>query len=223
MIYTFDKKTRYTNKYFTTIIPFNADEEINNDYEVLDELSYKKAPNYKQMSIEEIRNFISDYYNDVLSQLDPKDVARELRCSVLISDERSDSLALRHIVSEWLNIYTDERVIESYIDKEGKFVELERPNFIRPMLEEIIKNAKESMHGFQSLRAAYLFEKSEELESKANLLEEKTGDSFEHLRQIACYLKCDACKEEEKYNKENVYKESYTSRRKYKRQVKWKF
>lgn len=223
MIYTFDKKTKHYNKFFTSVIPCGNEKENNNfNCSLLNELSYEKE-DYNNMSIDEIREYIANYYNDVLSKLDPESLIRELKYSALVSDERSDSLALRHIVSEWLSIYTDEKIVETSVDEEGNFVEIERPKFIRPMLEEIIRNSKEDMKGFKSLRALYLFEKSEELEYSANLLEEETSNNFNHLREAACYLRSEAQLVEESYN-EREYEESYYERRKYKRlknYIKW--
>ena len=55
------------------------------------------------------------------------------------------------------------------------------------------------MRGFKSLRALYLFHKSEKLETLANKLEEKTGKSYDDYRQAACYLRCDADMAEDEY------------------------
>ena len=229
MIYTMDKSNQKVNKYFISLIPLNKNEEIYNNglksnVLKLDVLSYKKASNYRNMSDEEIINYIEKYYNDVLSKLDPETLARELRYSIFVSDERCDSLALRHIVSEWLSIYTNEKIVEINIDKDGKFIKLDRPSFIKPILEDVIKNSKKTMRGFNSLKALYLFEKGEILEEKADILEEKTGENFDHLRQAACFLRCDADMAEEEYNKNNYYDISLNKeyRKEIKGQIRWK-
>ena len=57
-----------------------------------------------------------------------------------------------------------------------------------------------NMRGFNSLRALYLFEKGEKLESLAKELEEKSK-CYDGYRQAACYLRCDADEVESEYNK----------------------
>lgn len=52
------------------------------------------------------------------------------------------------------------------------------------------------MKGFNSIKALYLFEKSEKLEALANEQEQKTGESSIYLRQKASLLRCCAKKEE---------------------------
>ena len=61
-----------------------------------------------------------------------------------------------------------------------------------------------NMRGFNSVRALYLFEKGEKLESLANELEEKSVKCYDNYRQAACYLRCDADEIEEQYNKNHA-------------------
>jgi len=170
MIHCFDKEYNTRGSMVSVIPTANYNDE--NAF-VLDYLSYKPAPDYKNMSYDEIREYITSYYNNVLSELDPEELLRELRGTILVSDERTDSLAIRHIVAEWLNLLTDEPVYESGVE-DGHLVLLERPEFIKPMLEEAIKNSK-GTKGLQSVRALYLLEKADKLE--------KVGMSM----QAACY------------------------------------
>ena len=160
MVHCFDKNYGVRNSMISLIPTENYDDE---DAFVLDYLSYPKSDDYESMSYDEIRDYISSYYNDVLKPLDPEEVMIDLRGTFLVSDERTDSLALRHIVAEWLNLLTDEPVYESGIE-DNHLVLLERPSFIRPMVEEAIKNSKESTRSLQSVRALYLLEKAEKLE-----------------------------------------------------------
>ena len=228
MIFTFDRKEKHINQHYISIIPISDKDELVDENEkdksrlyisVLNELSYRPASDYKQMSEEEIREYISDYYNDVLSKIDPGNLLGELRFSVLMSDERVDSLAIRHIVSEWLNIYSNEGVNESRIDEEGNLVKVERPSFIRPILEDIIKENKKDMKGFNSLRALYLYEKSEKLEDKAEVLKEKDCEEYEYLKQTANYLRGEAYTAEDRYNNKSTSPKTF--RRKYTKLVRW--
>ena len=213
MIYTFDKKDNYPKKYLTFIIPID-DEKYDNG-NVLEELRYNSLSNCN-LSGNDIKEYISKYYNDVLSKLDPLEIARELRCSILVSNERSNSIALRHIVSEWISIYSDDYVVEVKKDNNDKYIKLDRPSFIKNMLIDVIKDSKD-MKGFKSLRALYLYEKSEELRNNAIILNEKTGNVFNHLLEDSFRLKCKSKFEESNYNRKLVYDRSYYRRRNYKR------
>ena len=230
MIFTFDRKEKHINQHYISIIPVGNKEELLEESEknksrlyisVLNELSYKPASNYKKMSDEEKRKYISNYYNDVLSKINPESVLGELRYSVLISDERADSLAIRHIVSEWLNIYFDEGVYESRIDKDGNLIRVDRPAFIRPMLEDIIKENKKDMKGFNSLRALYLYEKSEKLEDKAEVLKEKDCEEYEYLKQAANYLRGESYTVEDRYNNKDSLQKAYSIRKRYHKIARW--
>jgi len=169
---------------------------------------YPNAKDYKQMTGEEIIDYIMEYYDNVLSKLNPEKVATQLRYTIFTSDERTDSLAKRHIIAEWINLYTEEEVreitINEYEDGTYEYVEVERPKFIKKVLEAVIKSSKD-MKGFKSLRALYLFEKAEMLDDVANRFKEKYGEDSEEYceyRQAACFLRCDADEVEAEYQDE---------------------
>ena len=128
----------------------------------------------------------------------------ELKYSILLCYEDNDKFCHRHIVAEWINLLLDIEVPEVKIDKKG--IEMvERPSYIRETLEEIMK-ANINMRGFNSIRAAYLFDESEKFEQKANKLEEagKCGDRY---RQIACFIRCDADEAECEYRMKKIKKQ----------------
>lgn len=56
------------------------------------------------------------------------------------------------------------------------------------------------MRGFNSLRALYLFEEGEKLETLASDLDDKNAKKANSLRQTACYLRCEADEAESEYN-----------------------
>lgn len=143
------------------------------------------------------RYYIEEYYKQVLSNLDPEIVYKELDHSILLCYEDSDQFCHRHIVAAWLELLLNEEVDE-VIMEEYKIKKVIRPKYIKQILEEVIKQEKE-MRGFTCLRALYLFEKSEYLENKANELEEQTGKICDSYRQEACYLRCDADEAESEY------------------------
>lgn len=148
--------------------------------------------------------YIEEYYKQVLSQLDPEEVYKKLDNSILLCYEPSDKFCHRFIVAAWFELFLDIYVPEVKIVN-NKLEIVERPEYIKDCLEEIIKN-NTNMRGFNSLRALYLFEEGEKLEAKANKLEEKTGKCYDNYRQAACFLRCDADEAEEKYNIEKLVK-----------------
>ena len=143
------------------------------------------------------RYYIEQYYNQVLSKLDPEKVYKDLDHSILLCYEDSEEFCHRHIVAAWLELLLDEKVSEAVIE-ENKIIDIERPDYVKEVLEKVMKEEK-NMRGFTCLRAAYLFEKAESLEEKANELEEKTGKIYGSYRQEACYLRCDADEAEAEY------------------------
>ena len=145
--------------------------------------------------------YIEEYYKQVLSKLNPEKIYNDLNNSILLCYEESNEFCHRHIVAAWLELFLDEKINEVVVNN-GKIVNVERPEYIKNVLEEVIKN-NINMRGFTSLRGIYLFEKSEYLESKANKLEEETGRSGDAYRQAACYLRCDADEAEAEYKLKN--------------------
>lgn len=147
------------------------------------------------------RYYIQEYWNQVLSKLDPEKVFRDLDDSVLLCYEPNTDFCHRHIVAAWFELLLGIKVPEMKANG-YQTTEVERPDYIKQYLEETIK-ININMRGFTSLRALYLFEKGEKLEALADSLEEKTGKNFDSYRQAACYLRCDADMAEYEYAKKN--------------------
>lgn len=67
-----------------------------------------KAAQQSEMTPEDIELFSSDYYEEVLSKLDPQAVYDELmqqaqgKPVVLLSQEDSEEFSIRHVVRAWL-------------------------------------------------------------------------------------------------------------------------
>ena len=147
------------------------------------------------------RYYVQEYWNQVLSKLDPLQVYRELDNSTLLCYESNTEFGHRHIVAAWFEILLDVKVPE-HRAKDYQIEEIERPEYIKQYLEDAMKFNR-NMRGFNSLRALYLFEKGEKLEAKADELEEKTGYCYDYYRQEACFLRCDADMAEEEFNRLN--------------------
>ena len=181
-------------------------------YQPLGELTFKDVPDYTSASIEEIEEYVFDFYTTVLSKLDPIEMYEKLNGSCLTSNERTDSLAKRHIVSEWLKLYTDININEVGTGENNSEINLDTPEFIGPMLDKVIRKNVHNMRGFSSLRALYLFEEGEKLEEKALEFEYTDIDSYVAYMQEASYRRCDADEEERKYKlnaKKKVYVKHY--------------
>lgn len=145
------------------------------------------------------RYYVEEYWKQVLSKLNPKEVYQELDYSVLLCYEGYDQFCHRHIVAAWFEILLGIHVPEVKLEN-GQIVEVTRPSYIKQYLEEAMKSNR-NMRGFQSLRALYLFELGEKLELEADRLEKETGKCYDHLRQHACFYRCDADEAEDEYRK----------------------
>ena len=186
------KDANYQGKYYQKLAP---------------KLSFWKTWHDNIGKIREEENnkyYVREYWNQVLSKLDPEQVYGELDYSVLLCYESNEEFCHRHIVAAWFEILLGVKVPEQKA-KDYVVEEVERPTYIKQYLEETMRHNR-NMRGFNSLRALYLFEKGEKLEILANKLEEKNGKSYDNYRQLACYLRCDADEEELKYNRNNKNK-----------------
>ena len=123
--------------------------------------------------------YIEEYWKQVLSKLDVEKVYKTLNYSILFCYENNTQFCHRHIVAAWFELLLGAKVPEV----NNKFNEVERPEYIKEYLEKAIKNNID-MKGFTSLRALYLYEKSEKLEGSSSI-----------------FMRCEAEIEEQKYQK----------------------
>lgn len=161
-----NRVTEYLKRCRIFIIPSDNLCKNDEDYIVLEELRFKDFESVEE-SYEKIEQYIKEYYEEVLSKLDPEDIFHKLEGSYLTSDERSHSLSKRNIFCEWIKLYTDKDINEISIDENGNIVRQERTKYIRELLEKVIKESIKDMKGFETLRGFYLYEKSERFESVA--------------------------------------------------------
>lgn len=160
----------------------------------------------KVESEEQIREYIRSYYINVLSKLDPKEVYDELGFYRLVTFDDGE-FSHGYIVSAWFELFLDVRV--PCVNKNELYnrnLKDIKPRWVIDVLEEEIKKTIDNMRGFNSVRALYLFNQSEELEKRTNDLEQTLNNGFwlplEHksklkcviydYRQEACYRRCDA-------------------------------
>ena len=205
MIYTSSHKNFETTIYKTYAISGNRGKDANYKGESYPALAPKLSfweiwhNNVGKISEEENnRYYVNEYWKQVLSHLDPEKVYRDLDYSILLCYEPSAEFCHRHIVAAWFEILLNVKIPELEI-KDHKIIEMERPEYIKEYLEDAMRTNR-NMHGFNSLRALYLFEQSENLGKKAEDKEKKTGQNCDNYRQGACYLRCEADIAEEEYN-----------------------
>lgn len=157
--------------------------------------------NIKNRSFEENTKFyIREYWDQVLSKLDPETVYRELDNSILLCYEPNTEFCHRHIVAAWFELLLEVNVSEVVADG-YQIEEVSKPGYVKEYLEEIIRTSV-NMRGFKSLRAWYLFEKSEKIEAMARELEEKKDecyDDYSDYKRTACFLRCEADMAEDEY------------------------
>jgi hypothetical protein len=203
MISTSSYNDFQSDKYITYSISGNRGKDANYQGKCYPKLAPKLSfwkiwhDNIGKVSEEENNKYyVQEYFNQVLSKLDPEEVYRELDNSILLCYEPNTEFCHRHIVAAWFEILLGVKVPEVK-SKDYQIEEIDRPNYIKQYLEEAMR--LKNMRGFKSLRALYLFEKGEELEAKADELEEKTGKCYDNYRQVACFLRCDADMAENEY------------------------
>lgn len=200
MIFTSNYKNIDTKLY--KVVSISKDKGAKANYK--GECYSKLMPNYsvwelweknQYLNLDEVNDFyIEKYYKEVLSKLKANEVFVDLDTKILISYGKNDEFSVRHIVAAWLELFLDIDIPEV---KNGKIVNrCEDYNIIKTKLENLIKQDI-NMHGFNSVRAAYLFDRSEELEEKAR---ELNGRQYDMCMQEACYLRCDADEAEALYN-----------------------
>ena len=113
---------------------------------------------------ENVRAYIIEYWNTVLSKLDSEKVYNDLNNKILLCYEKSNEFCHRHVVAAWIEMLLEKEVPEIEMEY-GKLKVLDRPEYIKEMLEEVMRE-NQDMKGFTSLRALYLFNKGNEEEAR---------------------------------------------------------
>lgn len=89
--------------------------------------------------------YIREFYNQVLSKLDPVEVYNELNNSVLLCYEDNTEFCHRHIVAAWLELSIEGVIVpEVKSDKFGMY-EVKKPAYIKEYLKEIMQKEKPKM------------------------------------------------------------------------------
>ena len=160
MIYTSSHSSWQSNKYTTYAISGNRGRDANyQGYcypKLAPKLSFWKIWHDNIGKIPEEENniyYVQEYWNQVLSKLDPEQVYSELDNSILLCYEPNTEFCHRHIVAAWLEILLGVEVPEVKI-KDDQILLVDRPAYIKEYLENVMRMNR-NMRGFKSLRALY--------------------------------------------------------------------
>ena len=142
MISTSSHNDWQSDKYRTYSISGNRGKDANYQGKCYPELAPKLSfwkvwhNNIGKISEEENnRYYVQEYWNQVLSKLDPEKVFRDLDYSVLLCYEPNTEFCHRHIVAAWFEILLGVKVPELKA-KDYQIEETDRPEYIKEYLED---------------------------------------------------------------------------------------
>ena len=198
MVRTCNIRNYNSNKYKTIII-------TNNSYsKFVEKLFFMSKDKINNLTDAEKNSFyIEQYYEQVLSKLDPEEVYKDLNNNILLYDDEGIDIPCVHIIAEWIDLLLNINIPEIKV-KDNEILEIERPKYIKECLENVMRKNRD-MRGFNSLRSLYLFEKGEILYQKATQLD-LDDKYYDHLRQEAWFLKSLAEDIEDCYNQQLLKK-----------------
>lgn len=121
--------------------------------------------------------YVEQFYKQVLVNIDPDEIIKELDESVLLCYE-SSGFCHRHIVSDWLNIFCGIEVPEIKVEN-GIIIPDDKPLYIRNLLAHVINN---NTHGFTSIKALKYYLKGDIIDKQIKEL--KDEEEIEKLKGI---------------------------------------
>ncbi|MBQ9023592.1 MAG: hypothetical protein IJ105_00045 [Bacilli bacterium] len=122
--------------------------------------------NIGKISEEENTEFyVTNYYKEVLSKLDPGEIFDSLpEYSILLCYEKNMDFCHRHLVAFWFELFLEIKTYEVEVKpKRDTLQRLDRPEYLKQILEKVIKE-NYNMNDFNSISAAYHYNKSKEIE-----------------------------------------------------------
>jgi hypothetical protein len=138
-------------------------------YRVIDKLNFNEElveslPDIDSGMQEIIKSFYCSelYYNKVLKYIDPIELLEELRDNpILVSSKESKEFDYRHLVALYLELFLGIKSKEILIDENGNIKNIPRPDYLKSMLESVIKR-NYPMNGFDNIKDAYSYNKNSE-------------------------------------------------------------
>lgn len=92
---------------------------------------------------ENIRYYIEEYYNQVLSKVDIIELLKEEKDPILLCYEKGQDFCHRHILAEYIEMKYGIEVRDIRIDENLNIEENKRPEYIRDLLEDVIQKEEE--------------------------------------------------------------------------------
>ncbi|HCJ32003.1 MAG TPA: hypothetical protein DHV70_03860 [Firmicutes bacterium] len=138
-------------------------------YRVIDKLNFNEElveslPDIDSGMQEIIKSFYCSelYYNKVLKYIDPIELLEELGDNpILVSSKESKEFDYRHLVALYLELFLGIKSKEILIDENGNIKNIPRPDYLKSMLESVIKR-NYPMNGFDNIKDAYSYNKNSE-------------------------------------------------------------
>lgn len=87
-----------------------------------------------------IRYYIEQYYDMVLSKVDIEKLLEDEIDPILLCYEKGQDFCHRHVLAEYIELKYGVDVKDITINEELEVKENERPKYIRAMLEDVIRN-----------------------------------------------------------------------------------
>lgn len=138
-------------------------------YRVIDKLNFNEElveslPDIDSGMQEIIKSFYCSelYYNKVLKYIDPIELLEELGDNpILVSSKESKEFDYRHLIALYLELFLGIKSKEILIDENGNIKNIPRPDYLKSMLESVIKR-NYPMNGFDNIKDAYSYNKNSE-------------------------------------------------------------
>lgn len=130
------------------------------------ELLYEYKNHIQQLSEEEnMRRYMQAYYSETLRGLDPGEVLDSLpEHPILICRGDHPESYARHLAAFWFEIFLGIRTSEIKVNnKRETLTSMPRPTYLKEEFEKIIRE-NYPMGNYESIMAAYLYNKSLEVE-----------------------------------------------------------
>lgn len=92
---------------------------------------------------ENIRFYIKNYYEQVLSKVNIEELLKDEKDPILLCYEKGQDFCHRHILAEYIEIKYNIKVRDIKIDENLNIEENERPKYIKKILDDIISKEQE--------------------------------------------------------------------------------